>query len=136
MILTAASALAAAQAWPRYGSRVQRDVDIAKPEAGTHNGGGQTVGYTFFEGSPGLKIVFRKRVLKPGAGIGMHTQDFDEIYYVISGRGTLTLDGKVSEVGPGTGILTRVGSTHALKQVGNEDLVIIINYEDPAAAGK
>lgn len=117
------------------GSTVQREVTIAKPEPGTHNGGGQTVGYSFFSGTPGLKLVFRKRVLKPGSGIGSHKQTEDEIYYVISGRGTLTLDGKEFDVGPGTAMLTRVGSTHALKQVGDEDLVIVINYEVQPPAG-
>ena len=46
----------------------------------------------------------------------------------------MTLDGKPVEVGPGTAILTRPGSSHGLKQTGTEDLVIMINYEAPAAA--
>jgi mannose-6-phosphate isomerase-like protein (cupin superfamily) len=41
----------------------------------------------------------------------------------------MTLDGKEHDVGPGTAILTRPGSSHGLKQVGSEDLVIMINYE-------
>ena len=72
--------------------------------------------------------IFRKRALKPGSGIGYHRQAEDEIYYVLSGRGMMTLDGKEVEVGPGTAILTRTGSSHGLKVLGNEDLVIIINY--------
>jgi mannose-6-phosphate isomerase-like protein (cupin superfamily) len=47
---------------------------------------------------------------------------------VLSGRGEMTLDGKTVEVGPGTAILTRTGSSHGLKVLGTEDLVIIINY--------
>jgi mannose-6-phosphate isomerase-like protein (cupin superfamily) len=68
------------------------------------------------------------RALKPGSGIGYHEQKEDEIYYVLSGRGVMTLDGKDVEVGPGTAVLTRTGSSHGLKQVGAEDLVILINY--------
>ena len=49
-------------------------------------------------------------------------------WYVARGRGVMTLDGKDHDVGPGTAILTRTGSSHGLKQVGAEDLVIIINY--------
>jgi len=71
--------------------------------------------------------VFRKRALKPGSAIGYHEQHEDEIY-VISGRGIMTIDGKPIEVGPGTAVLTRPGSSHGLKQVGSEDLVIMINY--------
>ena len=108
---------------------VQHDADIAKNEPGTHNGGGQTVGYSFFDNAPGMKFVFRKRALKPGSGIGYHEQKEDEVYYVLSGRGVMTLDDKPMDIGPGTAILTRPGSSHGLKQVGNEDLVILIAYE-------
>ena len=107
---------------------VQHDAEVARPEPGPHTGGGQTVAHSFFRDVPGLSLVFRKRALKPGSGIGYHEQTEDEIYYVLSGRGEMTLDGKKVEVGPGTAILTRTGSSHGLKVVGAEDLVIIINY--------
>jgi mannose-6-phosphate isomerase-like protein (cupin superfamily) len=111
---------------------LQHDAEVAKQEPGTHNGGGQTVGYSFFDKTPGLKLVFRKRALKPGSGIGYHEQKEDEIYYVLSGRGVMTIDDKSFDVGPGAAILTRPGSSHGLKQAGNEDLVIMINYEQVA----
>ena len=108
---------------------IEHDADIAKNEPGTHNGGGQTVGYSFFRNVPKLGLVFRKRALKPGSGIGLHEQKEDEIYYVLSGTGTMTLDGKTVNVTPGTAVLTRTGSSHSLRQTGSEDLVILINYE-------
>jgi mannose-6-phosphate isomerase-like protein (cupin superfamily) len=108
---------------------IEHDADIALNEPGTHNGGGQTVGYSFFKKVPNLKLVFRKRALKPGSGIGLHEQKEDEIYYVLAGKGSMTLDGKTVEITPGTAVLTRTGSTHSLKQIGDEDLVIMINYE-------
>ena len=107
---------------------LERDADVAREEPGTHKGGGQTIGYSFFNGAPKLGMVFRKRALKPGSAIGYHEQHEDEIYYVISGRGIMTIDGKPIEVGPGTAVLTGPGSSHGLKQVGSEDLVILINY--------
>jgi mannose-6-phosphate isomerase-like protein (cupin superfamily) len=107
---------------------LERDADVAREEPGTHKGGGKTIGYSFFKDTPKLGMVFRKRALKPGSAIGYHEQHEDEIYYVLSGRGIMTIDGKPIEVGPGTAILTRPGSSHGLKQVGNEDLVILINY--------
>ena len=107
---------------------LERDADVAREEPGTHKGGGQTIGYSFFKDTPRLGLVFRKRALKPGSGIGYHEQTEDEIYYVLSGRGIMTIDGKPIEVGPGTAVLTRPGSSHGLKQVGSEDLVILINY--------
>ena len=108
---------------------VQHDADVAKPEPGTHNGGGQTVGYSFFDKTPNMHFVFRKRALKPGSGIGYHEQHEDEVYYVLSGRGVMTLDDKPVDVGPGTAILTRPGSSHGLKPSGSEDLVVLIAYE-------
>ena len=108
---------------------VERDAEIAKNEPGTHNGGGLTIGYSFFSKVPKLGLVFRKRAFHAGSGIGYHLQTEDEIYYVLSGKGDMTVDDKKFEVTPGTAVLTRPGSSHGLKQVGNEDLVILINYE-------
>jgi mannose-6-phosphate isomerase-like protein (cupin superfamily) len=113
---------------PPGGFILERDREVAKEEPGTHGGGGRTVGYSFFSKAPGLKLVFRKRALKPGSGIGYHLQKEDEIYYVLSGRGQMTIDDKTFDVGPGDAILTRPGSSHGLKQTGAEDLVIMINY--------
>ena len=108
---------------------LEKDRDVAKNEPGTHQGGGETIGYSFFSKAPNLKLVFRKRAFKPGSAIGYHVQREDEIYYVLSGRGMMTIDGKEFEVGPGDAVLTRPGSSHGLKQMGKEDLVILINYE-------
>jgi mannose-6-phosphate isomerase-like protein (cupin superfamily) len=121
-------AAAAAAPKARGGFVLERDAQIAREEPGTHKGGGQTIGYSFFKDVPNLAMVFRKRAFKPGSAIGYHEQKEDEIYYVLSGRGLMTIDGKDMEVGPGDAILTRPGSSHGLKQVGTEDLVIMINY--------
>ena len=108
---------------------IEHDAEVARTEPGTHNGGGQTVGYSFFSNVPKLGLVFRKRALQAGSGIGLHEQKEDEIYYVLSGTGTMTLDGKTVNVTPGTAVLTRTGSSHSLRQTGREDLVILINYK-------
>jgi len=129
VLMTAAWTQASAQKPEPGGYVLERDADVAKTEPGTHNGGGETIGYSFFAKVPNLKLIFRKRALHPGSGIGLHTQTEDEIYYVLSGRGTMTLDGKTVDITPGTAVLTRTGSSHSLKQVGSEDLVILINYE-------
>ncbi len=129
VVVSAAWLAASAQEKPAPGGYVlERDREVARQEPGTHDGGGQTIGYSFFNKAPGLKLVFRKRALKPGSGIGYHLQKEDEIYYVLSGRGQMTIDGKTFDVGPGDAILTRPGSSHGLKQTGAEDLVIMINY--------
>lgn len=116
------------------GGIVEHDADVAKTEAGPHKGGGETTGYSFFAKTPNLRLVFRKRALKPGSGIGYHLQKEDEIYYVLSGTGEMTIDGKTIEMTPGTAVLTRPGSSHGLKQTGKDDLVILINYEQAQKA--
>ena len=124
-----AAAVAFAQPKTKGGFIVQHDADIAKNEPGTHDGGGQTIGYSFFDKTPGMKFVFRKRALHAGAGVGMHEQHEDEVYYVLSGKGVMTVDGTNVDMIPGTAVLTRPGSSHALKQVGADDLVVLISYE-------
>jgi mannose-6-phosphate isomerase-like protein (cupin superfamily) len=128
------SALVVSAAWLTSGQApggyiLERDAEVAVEEPGTHKGGGRTIGYSFFRNAPNLELVFRKRALKPGSAIGYHQQKEDEIYYVLSGRGEMTIDGKTFEVRPGDAILTRPGSSHGLKQTGAEDLVIMINYQ-------
>ena len=124
-----AAAVSAQDAHKKGGYIIQRDAEVAKAEPGPHQGPGQTVGYVFFDKTPNLHFSFRKRVLKPGSAIGYHEQHEDEVYYVLSGRGVMTLDDKPYDVTPGMAILTRTGSSHGLKQVGSEDLVIMIAYE-------
>jgi len=124
-----ASVISAQEPMKKGGYIIQRDADVAKTEPGPHSGPGQTVGHVFFDKTPNLHFSFRKRVLKPGSGIGYHQQHEDEVYYVLSGKGVMTLDDKPYDVTPGTAILTRTGSSHGLKQVGAEDLVVIITYE-------
>jgi mannose-6-phosphate isomerase-like protein (cupin superfamily) len=111
-----------------HGSVIEHDGDVARREPGTHNGGGETTGYSFFATTKDPAVVFRKRALHAGSAIGLHTQKVDEVYYILSGTGELTLDGEKHQVAAGTAILTRPGSSHALKQTGTDDLVMIIAY--------
>lgn len=124
-----ATSVSAQDARKQGGYIIQHDDEIARPEKAPHDGPGQTVAYSFFDKTPNLPIVFRKRVMKPGSAIGYHEQHEDEVYYVLSGRGVMTLDDTPYDVGPGTAILTRTGSSHGLEQVGNDDLVVIVTYE-------
>jgi lysophospholipase L1-like esterase/quercetin dioxygenase-like cupin family protein len=120
----------AAQAAP---SQVVQQDTLATPQPGPHGGAGATTAFPFFADAGELPFFFRRRVLGPGAGIGLHQHDKDEVYYVISGRGRYVLDGQVHAVGPGHAMLTRTGSTHAIQQDGDADLVLLIAYARPSA---
>ena len=108
---------------------LEHEKDLAVKQPGPHDGGGNTTAYNFFSKANDCKLVFRKRILHPGSAIGYHLQKEDEIYYIISGTGEMKMNGKTFEVKTGDAILTRPGSSHSLKQVGKDDLVIMINYE-------
>ena len=97
-------------------------------QPGPHGGAGTTTAYPFFRDAPTLGFELRKRVLHKGAGIGLHQHDKDEVYYVVSGNGRYIVDGNIRDVGPGDAMLTRPGSTHAIRQDGEEDLVLLIMY--------
>jgi mannose-6-phosphate isomerase-like protein (cupin superfamily) len=114
---------------PPGGYVLERERDIGRSQPGSHQGLGQTTGYTFFREVPDFKFTFRKRVLHPGSSIGYHRQETDEVYYVLSGTGRMTIDGREFAVGPGDCILTRPGSSHGLVQSGAEDLAIFIVYQ-------
>lgn len=116
----------AAQAHPSV--ILHRDAVVARVQPGPHGGPGETVAHPMFADAKDMPFQFRRRVLRKGAGIGLHPHDHDEIYYVLSGRGRYILDGVVHEVGAGDALLTRTGSTHSIQQAGDEDLVILIVY--------
>ncbi len=73
-----------------------------------------------------LKYV-RDLSLHAYASIGNHKHTGDEeIYFIISGRGIMVVDGEEREVGPGDIVLTQSGSSHALRNLGAEDLRIFV----------
>lgn len=113
---------------PARPSQVVHEDDIARSQPGPHGGAGPTTAYPFFADAEGLPFVLRKRVLHKGAGIGLHPQHKDEIYYIVSGEGSYVLDGKQFDVRAGHALLTRAGSMHALQQRGEEDLVVLLAY--------
>lgn len=107
---------------------IEHDVQVAKEQPGPHDGGGKTIGYSFFDGVTDYKTAFKKRTLFPGSSIGYHPQQEDEIYYIISGTGQMKMNGKTFPVKPGDAILTRPGSSHSLTPDLNQELTLIIVY--------
>jgi len=116
------------QSQPDY--YIDHEKGIAVDEPGPHNGGGKTTAYPFFGDVKNTKLTFRKRVLHPGSSIGYHLQTEQEVYYIISGNGELTMNGKIIPVTTGDAILTMPGSSHGLKPAGSDDLAVLIAYEN------
>lgn len=133
MILAAvfvATYVAAADASRHVRNRfwLKRDAEVTRVEPGPHEGTGKTTAYRYFDDVPDALVIFRKRALHKGASIGMHVLTHDEVYYVVSGRGLLTVDDTQREVGPDTAIFMHEGADVGIKQLGEDDLVVIVSY--------
>ena len=64
--------------------------------------------------------------LPPGASTGAHRHSkSEEIYYVLSGRGRMTVENETREVKPLDGILLPPGTLHILANIGEEPLVFL-----------
>jgi mannose-6-phosphate isomerase-like protein (cupin superfamily) len=112
-------------------SFVEDEATIAVHQPGPHDGGGDTTVFPFFWRVSDFKMAFRKRILHKGSAIGYHKQEFDEVYYVLSGTGEYTLNEVKRQVGPGTAMLTRPGDSHGLRPTGDGELALIIAYPTP-----
>ena len=55
----------------------------------------------------------------------LHT-GYDEVYYVLSGTGTITLDRKASPLRPGSVVVIPAGVTHSLEASEGEELEFVI----------
>ena len=107
---------------------LKADSEVMRPEPGPHEGTGQTSAYRYFDDVKDARVIFRKRALHKGASIGMHVLEHDEVYYVVSGRGELTVDDTKRSVAANQAIFMHEGADVGIRQTGNEDLVVIVSY--------
>lgn len=65
--------------------------------------------------------------MPPGAAIGLHNHiGSEEFYYLLEGKGLMTIDGESVEMGPGDVVLVKNGESHAFKNVGNNELHMMV----------
>ena len=70
--------------------------------------------------------------IKPGEDIGKEVHpDNDQVLYLVSGKGTVYLDGVESEFNPGDAVLVPAGTEHDFTTVGDESMKIITTYSPP-----
>ena len=63
----------------------------------------------------------------PDSVIGEHVHSrTEEIYFIVRGRGEMTVDGQVGEVKAGDLILTPLNSRHSFRPLGGEAVEIIV----------
>jgi quercetin dioxygenase-like cupin family protein len=83
----------------------------------------------------GTNAFVGKLEMAAGAAVPEHQDPTEEYIHVLSGHGTLTMDGKPYEIGPGTTILMPAHSTVSY-QNGDEPLVAIQVFAGPGPAAK
>lgn len=70
--------------------------------------------------------LFNIITLDPGCSIGTHTHDQEEeIYYILSGTGTVNDNGQLVKVEPGDAVKTGNGEFHSIKNDGDVPLVFM-----------
>ena len=124
-LMTSTSAAPGKTPKPFY---VKHDREVVKSEPPPHNGVGQSTAYRYFDEVTDARVIFRKRALHRGAAIGLHVLTHDEVYYVVSGNGELNVDGQTRSVNADTAIYMYEGQDVGIKQLGSDDLVLIISY--------
>jgi mannose-6-phosphate isomerase-like protein (cupin superfamily) len=64
--------------------------------------------------------------LAPGKTIEAHIDPYEEIYFVMTGEGEMSVDNETQHVTPGDATWVPTGSSHALTNSGSEDLIILV----------
>jgi len=73
--------------------------------------------------------------IPPAGEIGLETHTtLDQVLVVVEGGGSVTLDGDVREIGPGTLIQVPAGTLHNVVNTGAADLRLYTVYAPPAHA--
>jgi mannose-6-phosphate isomerase-like protein (cupin superfamily) len=60
-----------------------------------------------------------------------HIEPWSHLLYVLSGTGDITIDRKTSSVQRGTVCQVRAGETHSLRNLGDDNLLILAIYDPP-----
>lgn len=63
-----------------------------------------------------------------GGEVPDHVHSQEEVYFIISGHGTIELDGEQTQVGAGSYAAIRPGQSHSLRNTAKEDLVMLFCY--------
>ncbi|MDZ4138830.1 MAG: cupin domain-containing protein [Erythrobacter sp.] len=112
---------------------VIHEADTQREEPPPHGAIGMSTAFRISDAAVQPRAMeFRRRVLHPGAAIGEHLIDHDEVYYVLSGRGEVVSDGVKATIEPGMAAYLYRGAVVGIVQVGDAPLNLIISYPNPA----
>jgi mannose-6-phosphate isomerase-like protein (cupin superfamily) len=63
-----------------------------------------------------------------GGEVPHHAHSQEEVYFIVSGHGTMELDGEETQVEAGSYAAIRPGQSHSLRNTAKEDLVMLFCY--------
>ena len=104
------------------------EATVRREEPTPHGNIGTSTAYRISDAVPGRTMEFRKRVLHPGAAIGLHRLAHDEVYYVLSGEGEVQSGSDKHRLTSGMAAYLYDGATVGIRQLGNAPLVLIVSY--------
>ncbi|MCJ2184485.1 cupin domain-containing protein [Novosphingobium sp. 1949] len=108
------------------------EAETVREEAPPHGAIGMSTAYRISDAAPPPRTMeFRRRVLHPGAAIGLHPIAHDEVYYVLAGEGLVQSDGKTARLTPGMSAYLYTGAVVGIRQTGAAPLSLIIAYPVP-----
>lgn len=108
---------------------IVNEENVKRNEPPPHGAIGMSTAYRISDAVPAPRSMeFRKRVLHPGAAIGIHKIDHDEVYYVLSGQGDVTSDGVTRRLTTGMAAYLYKGAAVGIRQIESDPLVIIVSY--------
>ncbi len=108
--------------------RVIDEASVRRDEPTPHGGIGMSTAYRISDAVPERTMEFRKRVLHVGAAIGPHPLAHDEVYYVLSGEGSVTSGAEAKPLKAGMAAYLYTGATVGIRQVGKTPLTLIVAY--------
>jgi mannose-6-phosphate isomerase-like protein (cupin superfamily) len=111
---------------------VINEADTRREEPPPHGAIGTSTAFRISDAVPVPRAMeFRRRILHPGAAIGAHPIDHDEVYYVLAGRGEVVSDGVTATLEPGMAAYLWRGAVVGIRQLGDAPLDLIISYPNP-----
>jgi mannose-6-phosphate isomerase-like protein (cupin superfamily) len=64
--------------------------------------------------------------LESGRTIEAHVDPMEEIYFILAGEGSMSVDSDTKPVKPGDAVLIPAGSSHSLTNSGNGDCLVLV----------
>jgi quercetin dioxygenase-like cupin family protein len=69
--------------------------------------------------------------LEPGDHSVPHIEPWSHLLYILSGTGDITIDGGTSPIRSGTVCQVRAGEKHSLRNLGEDNMLILAIYDPP-----